>query len=126
MAEGPAQMPFFASRPAASAASSAAAHVLVGNVCGGERLALRQQARLHRVVFIRDEDKGGLAAVTIRRVVIAAQGDVATGDEAASAAVRLAASVETGSMPASLMSRPSARRKLRASVIAATRPSPCG
>src|SRR6185369_3783528 len=42
-----------------------------------------------------------------------------------SAAVRLAASAETGSMPASLISRPSVRRKLRASVMAATRPSPC-
>src|SRR5262245_10392760 len=42
-----------------------------------------------------------------------------------SAAVRFAASSETGSMPASLISRPSERRKLRASITAATRPSPC-
>src|SRR5262245_39175770 len=41
------------------------------------------------------------------------------------AAVRFAASSETGSMPASFISRPSARRKLRASRMAATRPSPC-
>src|SRR5690348_5019019 len=42
-----------------------------------------------------------------------------------SAALRFAASAETGSMPASLISRPSVKRKLRASVMAATRPSPC-
>src|SRR4030088_2272702 len=47
---------------------------------------------------------------------------------AASADMRLAFSfwTATGSMPARRTSRPSCRRKLRASITAATRPSPCG
>jgi hypothetical protein len=45
---------------------------------------------------------------------------------AASAELRSAFSATTGSMPASRTSRPSCRRKLRASITAATRPPPCG
>ena len=45
---------------------------------------------------------------------------------AASADVRLALSTATGSMPARRTSRPSCSRKVRASITAATRPSPCG
>jgi len=77
-----------------------------------------------------------LPAIAVGGVVLAAQCDVAAGTMAANAAVRslavfLAVSLaviadDAGSMPARRTSRPSSRRKPRASITTATRPSPCG
>ena len=82
MAVGSAQIPFFACRAVGLGGQQRGGAVLVGDI-GGETNAspCASSCALHRMLGARDEDEGGLAAVTVGRVVLAAQRDVAAGDD---------------------------------------------
>lgn len=73
MAEGCAQMPNLASRAARSAASRAAGAIFICDINGGQRLATAQYFTLHRVLRAGHEYNGSLAAIAIRRIIIAVQ-----------------------------------------------------
>ena len=73
-------MPFFASRAARLGVGRAAAHSL-SLMSAAASASPRQERRLHRILLARDENECDLAAVTIRRIVIAAQGDVAPANQ---------------------------------------------
>src|SRR5437667_726055 len=55
--------------------------VLVGHGAGEQRLALRQKLTLHQSLGGREKHEGGLAAITVGGVVLAAQGHVAAGQD---------------------------------------------
>ena len=81
MADGSAQTPNLASRPAASAAASTEAHSLSVTAARHQRRALRQKLSLHGGLRGGEKDEGGLAAVTVGRVVLSRQGHLAPGDD---------------------------------------------
>jgi len=79
-------------------------------------------------LLVFEKDKAALPAIAVRRVVLAAQGHVLSGDDRrqVGGAVFITYPVATTSIPARLILRPSARRKLLPPVTSVTRPSPCG
>ena len=81
MAAGSAQVPFLACRASASAAARSAAQSLSVTSVETSASPRPKQLALHRRFGAGEEHEGRLAAVAVRRVVLAVQRHVAPGDD---------------------------------------------